>query len=375
MTHPPRCRVLAVDDDPGMLRVVTRILGQRYLVEAASGAQAALEAAVARQPDVAIVDIRLPEMNGFELMRQLRSAIPELDVILMTGNAEEPDANLVQAIDAGAFYFIQKPFERRVLLALVSRCLELRRLRHEKQQYLDRLEAELQEARRFQMSLLPPLETRLGGVSLAARYVPCRELAGDFYDYTSADEGAIALIIADVVGHGTSAAMMTSVVKSAFHGARVNGFDPLSVAERVKDGIRTFDASRFITLYCARLEVGIGRLEYVNAGHPPPILRRSAAPPMWLESTGPPISSALMDFPCQKSAITVAPGDSLLLYTDGITEAEGPAGWFGQSLVLAALQATSFKGPRLLDEILASATAFADGRPIADDITLLLAEF
>ena len=103
MTHPPRCRVLAVDDDPGMLRVVTRILGQRYLVEAASGAQAALEAAVARQPDVAIVDIRLPEMNGFELMRQLRSAIPELDVILMTGNAEEPDANgTVRLASAGA---------------------------------------------------------------------------------------------------------------------------------------------------------------------------------------------------------------------------------------------------------------------------------
>ena len=82
-----------------------------------------------------------------------------------------------------------------------------------------------------------------------------------------------------------------------------------------------------------------------------------------------------MDFPCQKAAITVAPGDSLLLYTDGITETEGPAGWFGQSLVLAALQASRFTGPRLLDEILASATAFADGRPIADDITLLFAEF
>lgn len=375
MTHPPRSRVLAVDDDPGMLRVVTRILGQQYAVVTAPDAQAALEAAVAQAPDVAVVDIRLPEMNGFELMRRLRSVSPDLDVILMTGNAEEPDANLVQAIDAGAFYFIQKPFERRVLLALIGRCLELRRLRREKQQYLGRLEAELDEARRFQMSLLPPQETRICGVSLAARYVPCRELAGDFYDYTSAGDGIVALIIADVVGHGTSAAMMTSIVKSAFHGARIDGFDPLSVIGRVRDGVRTFDASRFITLYCARLDSRAGRLEYVNAGHPPPFLHRRSEPAQWLDSTAPLISSALIDSPCHKAAVTVAPGDALLLYTDGVTEAEGPNGWFGQSHLQSAIHAGDFNGPSLLDEILAQVTAFVDGRPIADDMTLLAAEF
>jgi serine phosphatase RsbU (regulator of sigma subunit) len=367
--------VLAVDDDPGLLRVVTRILGQRYAVISAPSAQAAVVAAAVQPPDVAVVDIRLPEMNGFELMRQLRSAIPELDVILMTGNAEEPDANLVQAIDAGAFYFIQKPFERRVLLALVDRCLELRRLRQEKQRYLERLEADLDEARRFQMSLLPPLETQLCGVSLAARYVPCRELAGDFYDYTLSGQRIIALIIADVVGHGTSAAMMTSVVKSAFHAAHVDAFDPQSVVERVRDGIRTFDAGRFITLFCGRLEVGTGRLEYVNAGHPPPILRRMTAPAIWLESTAPLITSALTDVPIRKAAVTVAAGDLLFLYTDGLIEAEGPAGWYGQSRVDSALHAGNSKGARLLDEILKSVADFSAGRPIADDITLLVAEF
>jgi serine phosphatase RsbU (regulator of sigma subunit) len=314
-------------------------------------------------------------MNGFELMKQLRSAMPELDVILMTGNAEEPDAHLVQAIDAGAFYFIQKPFDRRVMLALVSRCLELRRLRHEKQQYLNRVEAELEEARRFQLSLLPPLETRFAGVSFAARYVPCRELAGDFYDYTSAEDRVVALIIADVVGHGTSAAMMTSVLKSAFHGARAGTFDPLSVVERVRDGIRTFDASRFITLFCARFEVDSGQLEYVNAGHPPPILRRAIGTAQGLESTAPLISSDLIGLPYQKAAIAIGPGDAILMYTDGVTEAEGAAGWFGQSRVLAAIEATTQQGSRILDDLLDNVTSFADGRPISDDMTLLLAEF
>jgi sigma-B regulation protein RsbU (phosphoserine phosphatase) len=368
-----------VDDDPGMLRAAARVLGQHYAVLCAENAQAALEAAVLHRPDVAVVDIRLPEMNGFELMRRLQAAQPDLDVILMTGNAEEPDANLVQAIDAGAFYFIQKPFDRRVLLALVGRCLELRRLRREKQHYVERLETELEEARRFQQSLLPPFESRLRGVSLSARYVACRELAGDFYDYvaldgTGAAGRAVAMIIADVVGHGASAAMMTGIVKSAFHAAGAEGFDPLCVVERVKDGIRPFDASRFITLCCARLEVDAGRLEYVNAGHPPPVLRRDRES-ILLETTAPLISSALLDLPCDKASLAVQAGDVVLFYTDGVTEAEGKCGMFGQSRIIATLSQSGLQGTRLLDELLAKVTEFADGRPINDDMTLLVAEF
>ena len=152
----------------------------------------------------------------------------------MTGNAEEPDDNLIQAIDEGAFYFIQKPFDRRVLLALVNRCLELRRLREEREKFLRRVERELEEARQFQLSLLPPPHFELAGLSIDARYLACTELAGDIYDYVAADDGAVALLIADVVGHGTSAAMMTGVVKAAFRASHVDDFEPRAVVERVQ---------------------------------------------------------------------------------------------------------------------------------------------
>jgi CheY-like chemotaxis protein len=172
-------RILIVDDDPGILHTLSRILGRRHHVTCVASGAAALDEARRLRVDLAIVDIRMPEMNGFEVTRALKVALTDIDVILMTGNAEEPDDNLVQAIDEGAFYFIQKPFDRRVLLALVTRCLELRKLREEREGFLERVERELAEARRFQLSLLPPVHYSRAGLAIDARYVACTELAGD----------------------------------------------------------------------------------------------------------------------------------------------------------------------------------------------------
>ena len=115
--------ILIVDDEPGMLRSVSRVLRRDHDITTAESGEDALEKIQERTPDLAIVDIRMPGINGFELTRRLKQHDPDLDVILMTGNAEEPDDNLIQAIDGGAFYFITKPFDRRVLLTLVNRCL------------------------------------------------------------------------------------------------------------------------------------------------------------------------------------------------------------------------------------------------------------
>jgi phosphoserine phosphatase RsbU/P len=369
-TEPQGARILIVDDDPGILRAAARILGRRHQVVTAASGEAALEEARALQPDLAIVDIRLPAMNGFEVTRALKAAHPDVEAILMTGNAEEPDETLIRAIDERAFYFIQKPFDRRVLLTLVNRCLELRELREQREQFLRRVERELEEARQFQLSLLPPTGMELPGLSIAARYLACNELAGDIYDYVEAGDGAVAVLIADVVGHGTSAAMMTGVVKAAFRASHVDGFEPMAVVDRVKEGIRDFDPSRFVTLCCARIDPRRGELRYVNAGHPEPIIRSGAARPILLDSTGPILSSALFDIPCEQATATLGPGDSLLLYTDGVTESHGPGGMFGQERLVTAIMGGR-RGADLLDALLSEVVAFSNSPSNQDDITLL----
>ena len=367
-----RTHIMIVDDEPGMLRSVSRVLRRDHEITTAESGEDALEKLANGTPDLAIVDIRMPGINGFELTRRLKEHDPDLDVILMTGNAEEPDDNLIQAIDGGAFYFITKPFDRRVLLTLVNRCLELRRLRRSERRYLDRLERELDEAQKFQLSLLPPPFQNIAGINIHARYLACSELAGDIYDYAPAGENAVAFMVADVVGHGASAAMMTSVVKSAFHAAADEDFQPLKVIDQVKEGIRTFDPSRFVTLTCARLDTQTGELTYVNAGHPPGILSRGGDVLELLSPTAPMLSSTFHDIPFEDKVITLSEEDAVLLYTDGVTETQSKdEEMFGQDRMTSLLTRDGYRGGELLDRILHSLSEFSGSKPQLDDITLL----
>lgn len=372
MSAAPRsARVLVVDDDQGILHVVTRLLGKRYQVTCVESGTAALEQARRERPDLALIDVRLPDLCGFDVTRALKTTHRDVDVILMTGNAEEPDENLVRAIDEGAFYFVQKPFDRRVLLTLVDRCVELRQLRGERERYLRRVERELEQARQFQLSLLPPPRFDVPGLSVAARYQACHELAGDFYDYVATDDGALALLIADVVGHGASAAMMTGLVKAAFRSAQADGFDPLAVVERVGEGLRDFDGSRFVTLCSARVDPKQGTLTYVNAGHPPPLARTRAFGATWLGPTGPLMSSVMCDMPFERATVHLAPGDSLLFYTDGVVEARGPKGMYGPERLSDLVMPGLLRGVDLLDRLLAEVAQFTGPAPHQDDITLV----
>jgi sigma-B regulation protein RsbU (phosphoserine phosphatase) len=304
-------------------------------------------------------------------MRSLRATNADLDVIVMTGDTAEPDANLVRAIDEGAFYFIQKPFERRVLLALVARCLELRRLRAERQQHVRRLERELADARRFQESFLPPPLAQRGGLRIAARYLACQELAGDFYDYEFTADQGVALLVADVVGHGASAAMMTGIVKSAFHSAHVDGFNPAAVIAQLQNSLRVFEDSRFVTVFCARLDRARQRLAYINAGHPPAILRRRDGSVELLEATGPLVCPALAEIPFEQVSVSLAPGDRLFVYTDGLAEAAGAQEMFGHARVRSLVTGSNLCGAALLEQLLTELSQVVGAGAYDDDVTVL----
>jgi serine phosphatase RsbU (regulator of sigma subunit) len=365
-------KILVVDDEPGMLRAVARVLDRAHSVLALESPSAALAEVASFRPDVAVLDIRMPEMDGFELMQRIRVEAPDVDVILMTGSIAEPDAHLIRAIDEGAFYFVQKPFDRRVLWTIVARCLELRRLRQEKQRRVVRLEREMAVARQFQVSLLPPVENAVAGVDLAARYIACDELAGDFYDYATADDGRLGVLVADVSGHGASAAMLTGIVKSAFHATHADDYDPLAVVDRVSNGMRTFDARRFVTLFAARFDVAAGTIEYVNAGHPPALVRRSDGTEQ-LDSTGPLVSPIFRELPWECATTSLGTGDDLLLYTDGLLDVQGGEGMFGRERLVGLVTGSSQRGAALLDDIHAAVEIWAGRRPFTDDVTMLSA--
>ena len=365
-------RILVVDDEEGMLRSVGRVLGENYEVASTRSSHEAVRLAEAFKPDLAILDIQMPEMDGFQLMEKLQALDAELDVIFMTGSIQELDAKLIRAIRKDAFYFLQKPFDRGVLLTLVERCLKLKRLERTNRQNMRRMEKELGDARAFQHSLLPPDSAKVGGVCISAHYVPCSELAGDFYDYVAIPPDGAVIIVADVSGHGASAAMLTGIIKSGLHSASSDLYEPASVAERVSQGIRAFDAHHFVTLICTRIRDGC--MDYVNAGHPPGILLTRESCAASLRATGP-IISPVLEFSSEQHTIQIERGvDRLVMYTDGIIEAESDSGEFGLNRLVEEVSKRPANRNLLSEQILRSVRQFVVGRPMKDDLTLVVAD-
>lgn len=364
-------RVLVVDDEAGMIRAVERVLGGTHRVASSQSSARAVSLAAEFNPDLVILDIRMPELDGFELMARLKAEHPVLDFILMTGSIDDLDQKLIRAIRGHAFYFIQKPFDREVLLTLVERCLELRWRREEHRRHLRRLETELGEARAFQQGLLPAGHFASPHIAMECRYLPCSELGGDLYDYAPIGSGGTALIVADVVGHGISAAMLTGVVKSAFRASDLEGYQPEAVVRRVRSGLAAFGAERFVTLIAAILSPAEGCLHYVNAGHPAGLLWNASGRLERLASTGPLVSPALPPCEWEQRRVRMAPGDSLLLYTDGVSDALAEDDDVGEEPILAAIAQDPDDSVALLDRLLTLVRVRCGGRPQSDDLTLL----
>jgi sigma-B regulation protein RsbU (phosphoserine phosphatase) len=376
----PRERILVVDDEPGMLRTIERILSTRYDVRAVRLPSAGLDAAAAGSFDVAILDVRMPEMDGFALMARLGELQPDLDVIMMTGSTDERDARLIRAIREKAFFFLTKPFDREVLLTLVQRCLEARRLSRENRAHVSRLECELQAAQVFQQSLLPDRTASLNGFEVSFLYESCDELGGDFCDYVLRDEAPGAVLISDVSGHGAPSAMITGMVKQAFHAAVQEDFAPTAVLERIAVASRLFPDGKYITATAVRFRPADTVLEYASAGHPPGLLLGSDGSVVLLESSAPMIHPALPEWHCEQRVVRMERGDQLLLYTDGLTEAQnGDGDEFGVERLVALVSqltgpATSLAAERtnLLAALRQELARFAGGRPLDDDLTLAL---
>lgn len=363
-----RPTVLVVDDEPGMVRTVTRILeGEHRVLRAASSAEAEahLEAG---DIDLALVDVRMPQPDGFALLERIRRRWPDTDVIMMTGSVADTDQKLVQAIEAGAFYFITKPFERPVLLALVERCLQLRRLDREQRDRVQALQRELRLARSFQQSLLPRSPLRAGDCTVWSTLRPAEDLSGDFVDHGVLSDGAPWVFLADVCGHGAAAAMVTGIVKAALSATLGGGAGPRDAARALRAAARPLPDDLYFTFFLGWLEGDA--LRHVNAGHPAGLLQADGQVRQ-LESTEPMAHPDLLAMGAEPATAPLPPGARLLLYSDGLSEARDPDGaTFGAERLRPPLAEAA--PDVVLERCLAAVDAFVRGRPADDDQALLL---
>ena len=353
--HPPN--ILAVDDTPANLQVLAGMLKDRgYKVRPVPSGKLALMAARRDPPDLILLDINMPDMNGYAVCEELKAedALKGIPVIFISALTDQLDK--VKAFAVGGVDYITKPFQMEELHARVKTHLELRRLHIELEktnarlaQVNYRMSVDLKAAAKIQKTFLPREVPRIPGVDFAWVCRPCDELAGDGLNVIPLGDGKVGIYILDVVGHGVASALLSVTMSRLLspptdpssiliQGGGVGDLTPpAEVAARLNQ-LFPFDSAteQFATMVYGILNAGTGEFRYVSAGHPGPVYLPAGAPPVILEGEGFPIG--LADGAYEERSVRLRAGDRLYLYSDGATEAMDPAGKpFGDARFLQAI--------------------------------------
>jgi serine phosphatase RsbU (regulator of sigma subunit) len=342
----------------------------------------ALAAAQAEPPDLILLDIRMPEMDGYDVCEHLKLDVQTRDIPIIFISALDATEDKVRAFSAGGVDYVTKPFQAAEILARVKTHLALRALQKQLQDANEKMARELALAGEIQASFLPSVLPSLPGWQLAAAFQPAGQAAGDFYDLIRLPGDRLGIVMADVAGKGAGAAlyMALSCTLIRTYAEEYPAQPDLVLAAANRRILKDTSAGQFVTVFYGILDPTTGMLVYSSAGHFPPLqFRKDDKHVHRLVSTGIPLG-ILEDRTWEQKVVQLAPGDVLVLYTDGITEAHHELpDLFGEERLLesvrASLDAAGSQRPKaqeILDRILADVHRFVGGTPQPDDIALLL---
>ena len=241
----------------------------------------------------------------------------------------------------------------------------------------ERLEFELQLATKVQQALLPQQAPDIPGLDVAAFSRPAQIVGGDYFDFFHFQDKAHGLVIGDVAGHGMSASLLMASLQASLRTLAPDYDSPVEVVRRLNQLFcHNIHLTNFVTLFLARFEPQTRRLTYCNAGHNPPLLFRARPngqkPLVYLDPTGAAIG-LVEEFQFGVETVTLTPGDTLLLYTDGVTEAMNPhREEFGEARLVELVRHGSYGSVQeLISEVRQRLQEFTQGQPLADDTTIV----
>lgn len=384
MTH--SMTILVVDDDPLSRRLLKRALeGSEFGVMECQNGREALTLLKREGPALLVLDYQMPELTGAQVCEIIRAdpdpELAQVPIILLT--ALSTAEHEVECLQAGANDFVTKPVNTAVLKARIETHLRLHAMREqlvtqkaELEEYRRNHELDLEAARLTQQAILPAQLPKLEGWDFAAHYHPLIQVGGDIYDWKAGADGTLFVWISDATGHGASAALLTTLSKLLFRHAVLEGGSPPEVIQYVNREFRAiFKGRAFMTAACLVIEPGDGDVVFCGAGHPPLLVARRSGDVDELLSSGPPLGLT-PEMRCDERAHTLAPGDALLLYTDGLYEVSDGDGHrltqadLRESLPPPPPSPRASSAQSWLSEIVGNAMAHARGLPLQDDIAV-----
>ena len=369
-------RILIVEDDPAILRgLADNLAYESYEVFTASDGEAGYRLIREKDPDLVILDLMLPKLNGYEVCRRIRAEGYTTPIVMLSAQGQEADR--VFGLDLGANDYVTKPLSVRELLARVRAIF---RMHQEQLSERRHFEHEIHIASEVQRRLFPQSRPALASLDYVGCCQPASGVGGDYFDFLELAPGKLALVVADVAGKGVSAALLMA----SLHGCvRANAplFGEQCSALLTKVNALLYEATgaeRFATLFYGVYDDATHRFTYINAGHPSPLLihRGAASVPAFrkLDSNAPPVGIFLTLSPLQQS-VQLLPEDWLLIFTDGLTEAlNGEDEEFGTDRLLKVFSSNCYRtATEMRDVILTEVDRHAGGRPPSDDRTLIVA--
>jgi len=378
-----RC-ILIVDDEPYILNALKRELAdwaeERKLdIRTAPSGPIGLNLleTYGRSTVLVMSDLKMPDMLGSDFLMSVKAKYPDIVTLLLTGQSDTQE--IVKAVSAGIFSFMLKPWDSSYLLAEVEKAFRHGETRRENEAYAQLIEEELKWAGELQKSILKPTLPSSDGVEFRTSYRPVPGLycGGDYYDVILLGAERYLLLIGDVAGHGVKAAFITGILKAIIYPEYVRTligkeFSPgafLSwLNERMSFEFRSA-SDMLITFFAGVLDIKRLKFRYSNAGHDHPFLIRAGVPSeLPVSGTGIGIARSVSYLDRE---IGILPGDHLLLYTDGLSEAGGALGKSRLNLaqVLDSVPVGAEFHRRLLDVALKEAGT----EGFSDDVTILTA--
>ena len=352
-----KARILIADDQRDVLDALDLLLrNEGFEVHAANSPAGIVEALRGRQFDLLLMDLNYARdttsgREGLDLLSRT-DVFDGLPIVVMTGWGSVDVA--VEAMQHGVGDFVQKPWDNQRLLQTLTKQIamgRLRRLARQKQaedelraqqalSELRRHEEEIQQAHEIQERLVPLEMPQLPGYEIDAAWQPARTVGGDYFDVLKFSDESLAVCIGDVSGKGVPAALLMSNLQATVHGFAGPQIQPAELCARVNRAtLPHVGEDRFITFFYGLLDAPARRLTYVNAGHNPPLLVHPDGSTSRLREGGT-VLALVSDWHGQQGEIQLAPGDRLVLFTDGITEA-------------ADLEGAEFQEERLMDLVVA----------------------